>query len=367
MLTRRDILTALGAPACRASWTANFTRGLEGDTSWVQAKINAAARSGAPARLGPGTYRISSLRIPSNTNIEAAGCNFLPVEGSMNEPVILISGRNIVLRGNIVVHLSNKRSTALMVDAGENVRVDANVSVLGPAKPGEKGFNGGLLVQSSTNIYIKSIETRGVHQRPPGPGLYRSLGVRFSNKIRVDNIHADDGDMCVGLFSCENVQINRVEARRLTDNGIYLDGDTRDVYIRQAVLENVEEGLVLYCHRPDTGVHISELRVSHATNKGISLRTGGGYRIDSVELDRAVVGQSPKFSGVTGLTISRLIFKRVPHPRKALHIGHATGLSIGHVFADDMDTVKYVKRLNETDKALISAASILTLRRSLQR
>lgn len=359
MGSRRHVLKIMAAFSCGLRSGLSFAQAAFDDTDQLQESVNAAGRTGGTVHLTSRVYRVRSIIVPSHVKIIADKATLEAVGTGLSQPILRICGQDVTIEGDLFFNLSGRRSSAILIEKSSAISIHAHVSVNGPSYPSRDAFNGGILIQDSTDVMLSSTVVRNIHQNTDKPGLFRAVGSRFSRGLSFGNIRVDNCDIALGLFSCQQVKVANIEAHNLTDNGIYINSDCLMIDIKRAILSGVEEGIVLNCRSDHSDVSITYADIAHATNKGISMRTGGGYRIFKLLLNEATIGQSASHSGISSLRIDDLGIMKQKLGTKPLQLGASRNISIGEVHVANITDYRAMLSLS---KLPISRVAIGRLR-----
>lgn len=323
LLARRRMT---GLAAGWVSVTAGKAQGCRGQRMAVQSsndlqqELEDAAGKGSVIDWSNRSLAFATLRIGDNTIVNLEGSTLTASGTEADSPVVLITGNRIKIVGDFNIDLANVAHRGIAIVHSRDVSLAGKIRIYDAKTLGKNPFNGGLLVQESTDVEIGEIIAERIRQSDTLPGLYRALSVRYASRVSVKRVAATHCDMGVNLNNSSKISIDRISVSGLSDNGLYLIGNTTDVAVGRFSACQVEEGVVLNCLSEKANVSIGAASVRKATNKGVSLRSGGGYRFGVLRLDQATVGESMRYVGVSSVTVLTMVIRGVSLIKPLLRI-----------------------------------------------
>lgn len=180
----------------------------------------------------------------------------------------------------------------------ENVEI-RNIADIGAA------YAGGILFSGCKDVYLKRCRLYNISDGNPNA---RAIAFSSSTDCIGYDIFIDGAGKGLSLYNAQNCTITNVVAKNLLDNGIYINGESKNLLLSSMTFDFVEEGVVLNSSFKDANINISDIFIISPSNKAISLRTGGGYTLSDVNIVNApiAIGQSDNFSGVTDVVFRNI-------------------------------------------------------------
>lgn len=166
-----------------------------------------------------------------------------------------------------------------------------------------ENFRGGVIFDGCTRPRVGVLEAENISITNSET---RAFSFTNCTDAIADELRIDGCGKAMHLSGSTRVQIGKLLASNVEDNGAYLIGALQDVTIGQILVDTCGEGIVLNSSVADARINIGQAIIIDAANRGITLRTGGGYTIGDVVVDGCINGlaQSSSFAGVDGLTIT---------------------------------------------------------------
>lgn len=276
--------------------------GVVDDTAALQAAIDAGVALDIAVSITH-PHAVSFLTLGDGARVVFQGAGRLV---SLDNNTVLTLHDNVLVV-NAHVDLSGNSALGVLGAGRRNFALRGTTRVYN-ALPGEAGpNNGGVVLNNCNDFVVDTVQGADLYEIDAMTnGGYRTLGLASCTNGSVGRVVARGADSGLVVFGVTDSYVGDVQGWDLTDNGLYIQDATRNLVVASTALHNVEEGVVLAATGSDANIHIGNTLVTHATNKGVTLRTGRGYVMDSVTLVESSFAQSGAAAGVDGLTVGVL-------------------------------------------------------------
>lgn len=310
--------------------------GVTNATSIIQAGIDEATGLKVPYKFPSGTFLVGALVIPANAVLEFDNTVLKAATGINDDTGILniLNVDNVTLKGTLELDLNLNCHRGINSQYATNFKQTGYIKGHTP-KRGGNNFNA-VFMFNGGEYEIDRLYAYDYKKNADDTGGIDSLygGVRAPNctKFFFNSIECDTGNQAVNFNAANNIRGNRIIARNITDNGIYIIGNCYNIRLGLLDVEGGEEVCVLDSSVADANVIIDTVIARNAA-KSVNLRMGGGYRIGMLEAYNAYIAQSldlVAYPGVTSLRIdqARITSTTISRP---ITLTQDTNISFGSV------------------------------------